>query len=259
MDSLSRSMKILTRSCYAIDAVQTKRTVRALGRSARGSTLEGREKCEHDIALLQLNEKFLSRTAVPIDLADAEDSIFLQSGTMTAAVGWGGENANSMTEARWPLAACPGESSAHLCTEHDDLTALQQGDNGGPLLWDGPKGWEQIGVHSSMSDDGTHRHVHVTAHLEWIASTVDSEPEPDACPVDPETPGNPPAPPGYVPQDLEIALGVSGDTVTLKTTEAGGYTLDDRPFVSGTDVTASNGSVYTLVLDGTTWTATLKP
>lgn len=221
--------------------------------------LEGYENWEHDIALLRLNEKFLSRTAVAVDLADPEDSIFLQAGTMTAAVGWGGENASSMTEARWPLAACPGGASIHLCTNRDEQTALQQGDSGGPLLWEGPEGWEQIGVHSSISDDGVHRHVRVVEHLAWIAETMASEPEPDACPVEPETPGPPPAPPGYVPQAVEIALGTSGDTVTLMTTEAGGYTLNSAPITSGTTVvSASNGSTYTLVLDGTTWSAVYR-
>ena len=220
--------------------------------------LEGLENWEHDIALVRLSEAFLSRTAVAIDLADPEDSIFLQPGTMTAAVGWGGDNAPSMTEASWPLAACPVGAAGHLCTNRGENTALQRGDSGGPLLWEGPDGWEQVGVHSSISDDGVHRHVRVSTHREWIAATMDSEPEIDACAVDPETPGPPPGPPGYVPQSVEIALGTSGDTVTLMTTEAGGYTYNALPALSGMVVSASNGSTYTLTLDGTTWSAVYR-
>ena len=220
--------------------------------------LEGFENWEHDIALVQMNEKFLSRTAVAIDLADLEDSIFLQPGTMTTSVGWGGENASSMTEASWPLAICPVSAATHLCTNRDERTALQQGDSGGPLLWEGPDGWEQIGVHSSISDDGVHRHVYVAGHLDWIAGAMGSEEEPDACPVDPEAPEPPPSGPPFVPQAVEVALGTSGGTLTLMTTEAGGYTLNAAEFVSGTEVTASNGSTYTLTLDGTTWSAAYK-
>ena len=220
--------------------------------------LERYEDWEHDIALLRLSEPFLSRTAVAVDLADPEDSIFLHPGTMSAAVGWGGENADSMTEASWPLAACPVGAAGHLCTNRGEDTALQQGDSGGPLLWEGPDGWEQIGVHSSISDDGVHRHVRVAEHLEWIAAAMDSEPELDACPVEPDTPGPPSAPPSFVPQAVEIALGTSGDTLTLMTAEDGGYTLNARPVSSGTVVSASNGSAYTLVLDGSTWSAVYR-
>lgn len=84
--------------------------------------LEGYEDWEHDIALVRMNEKFLSRTAAVIDLADPEDSIFLQPGTTTSAVGWGGENVFSMTEAIWPLAVGPISASSHLCRRRDNQT-----------------------------------------------------------------------------------------------------------------------------------------
>lgn len=69
----------------------------------------------------------------------------------------------------------------------------------------------------------------------------------------------PPAPPPFMVQAVEVALGTSGDTLTLITTEAGGYTLNGEAFASGTDVTASNGSVYTLMLERTKWHAVYKP
>ena len=69
----------------------------------------------------------------------------------------------------------------------------------------------------------------------------------------------PPAPPPFAPQAVEVALGTSGDTLTLMTTEEGGYTLNGEAFISGSDVTAEkNGSGYTLTLDGTTWSAAYK-
>ena len=62
-----------------------------------------------------------------------------------------------------------------------------------------------------------------------------------------------------MPQAVEVALGTSGDTLTLMTTEAGGYTLNGEAFASGAEVMAeANGSTYTLTLDGTTWSAAYK-
>ena len=52
-----------------------------------------------------------------------------------------------------------------------------------------------------------------------------------------------------------MALGTSGDTVTLMTTEAGGYTLDGQVFASGSMIAAPNGNQYLLTLAGGTWTA----
>ncbi len=67
--------------------------------------------------------------------------------------------------------------------------------------------------------------------------------------------GPPPAPPPFIPQAVEVALGTGGETITLMTTEAGGYTLNNEAFASGTTATASNRDLYRLTLDGTTWTA----
>ncbi len=65
----------------------------------------------------------------------------------------------------------------------------------------------------------------------------------------------PPAPPPFQPQPVEITLGTSGDTVTLMTTEGGGFTLNGEPFATGGSVTAGNGGQYTLTLAEGTWTA----
>ena len=65
---------------------------------------------------------------------------------------------------------------------------------------------------------------------------------------------------GTEPPGIEVVLGGSGESVTLRGTEGGGYTLDGKPVSSGAVVDSSTGARYRLVLgeDGT-WTATLVP
>ena len=72
--------------------------------------------------------------------------------------------------------------------------------------------------------------------------------------------GTPPAPPPFQPQPVEVALGTSGESVTLMTTEAGGYTIGDAAVESGTTVMSSSGASYTLTMgqDGM-WTAMFMP
>ncbi len=65
----------------------------------------------------------------------------------------------------------------------------------------------------------------------------------------------PTPPPAFQPQPVEITLGTSGDTVTLMTTEGGGFTLNGEAFESGGNVTAGNGGQYTLTLADGSWTA----
>ena len=60
----------------------------------------------------------------------------------------------------------------------------------------------------------------------------------------------------FQPQTVEVALGVSGETVTLMTTAEGSFRLGDAPFNSGDTVTATNGNVYVLALEDGAWTAT---
>ncbi len=81
-----------------------------------------------------------------------------------------------------------------------------------------------------------------------LAGCGGDEPTPIARPVTP-------APPPFQPQPVEITLGTSGDTVTLMTTEGGGFTLNGEAFASGGNVTAGNGGQYTLTLAEGAWTA----
>ena len=60
----------------------------------------------------------------------------------------------------------------------------------------------------------------------------------------------------FQPQTVEVALGISGETVSLMTTEAGSFRLGDAPFNSGDTVTATNRNVYVLTLEDGAWTAT---
>ena len=71
-------------------------------------------------------------------------------------------------------------------------------------------------------------------------------------------PARPPAPPPFKPQPVDVALGASGLTITLMTTEAGGFTLNGKPIASGATYAAENGN-YTLTLSGGVWTATFAP
>ena len=79
-----------------------------------------------------------------------------------------------------------------------------------------------------------------------------SEPAPVARP-----PAPPPAPPPFQPQAVEVALGESGGTVTLMTTEGGGFTLNGEAFAGG-EVTAENDNIYLLALADGTWTAVFQ-
>ena len=70
-------------------------------------------------------------------------------------------------------------------------------------------------------------------------------------------PAPPPAPPSFQPQPVHVALGNYGGTLTLMTTEAGGFTLDGRRFTGGA-VEAENGNRYVLTLADGQWTATFQ-
>lgn len=71
-------------------------------------------------------------------------------------------------------------------------------------------------------------------------------------------PPAPPPRPAFVPKDVPIDLGTSGEQVTLQTTEAGGYTLKGEAFASGTTVEAG-GNTYRLTLADDEWTAEYVP
>ena len=64
----------------------------------------------------------------------------------------------------------------------------------------------------------------------------------------------------FVPAETAVALGTSGSTLVLASTEAGGFTRNGEDFASGTEVTAENGSAYALTLDATgAWMAAFVP
>ena len=69
----------------------------------------------------------------------------------------------------------------------------------------------------------------------------------------------------FLPTEVVIDLGTSGTTVTLATTEAGGWTRDGEAFASGTTVqggtNAATGAAneYELILADGTWTPTYRP
>ena len=226
--------------------------------------LEDFEDWGRDIALIRLSEKFLSRTAVSVELGDDIDSLFLQTGVMVTAVGWGGPDpntVNAMTASEWPLSVCGEGSELHLCTDPvPDGHHAENGDSGGPLLLAVDDEWVQVGIHSSVDESGVTRHVKVAEHRQWIDDALEGKLAPEnACASDPETPPPPPAaPPPFQPQPVEVALGASGQSITLMTTEAGGFTLNGEAIASGAIHQAANGR-YVLQLSGTTWTARFLP
>ena len=65
----------------------------------------------------------------------------------------------------------------------------------------------------------------------------------------------PPAPPPFQPQSVPVTLGESGGTVTLMTTQAGGYTLNGQALASGATVTGEGDREYVLTLASGAWTA----
>ena len=69
----------------------------------------------------------------------------------------------------------------------------------------------------------------------------------------------PPAPPPFRPQAITVNLGEHGGSITLMTTQAGGYTRDGQAFTSGTEVEAENGNKYRVTLAGQAWSAEFLP
>ena len=78
-------------------------------------------------------------------------------------------------------------------------------------------------------------------------------------------PAPPPAPPPFEPEAVKVALGEADDagdgmygTVTLMTTEAGGFTFNGEAFEGGADnpVEGEGGRMFVLTLVDGTWTAT---
>ena len=89
-----------------------------------------------------------------------------------------------------------------------------------------------------------------------LAGCGGDEPSATATPPAPA-----PAPPPFQSQPVEVALGESGGTATLMTTEAGGFTLNGEAFEGGTDspVEGEGGRRYVLTLADGTWSAAFLP
>lgn len=219
----------------------------------------------HDLALVELDERFLSRTTRTIGMADALAGLLVQPGLSVTIVGWGSADGSptSMTAATKQLKACPEIPEWAVCTESPLEPTVQGGDSGGPVLME--SGGEQILVAvNSWREPGSpsrSRYVRVAEHREWIDSVLaGTAPAPDPCAVDPaeppvQPPAPPPAPEPFQPQLVEVALGDSGSKVTLMTAPGGGYTLNGRAFAGG-EVRAGNGDRYMLALSNGVWTAT---
>ena len=82
----------------------------------------------------------------------------------------------------------------------------------------------------------------VSLAVMMLASCADSSPSPP-----------PPAP--FAPRPVVVSLGAHGGSITLTTTQSGGYTRDGQPFSSGTTVEGENGNMYRLTLSGGQWSA----
>ena len=67
-------------------------------------------------------------------------------------------------------------------------------------------------------------------------------------------PPAPPRPPPFQPQAVTVELGDHGGTLTLMTTQSGGYTRNGQPFPSGTTIEAEGNSYKVTLADGK-WTA----
>ena len=207
-----------------------------------------------DVALLRLSSPLEASTLQDAHLADDLEGYLALPGTQVTLVGYGKPTVNEYkTAGETTVAACAeGTAAGVICTEN--LTVgIEAGDSGGPLLYRLHDEWIQIGVNSSYDTTGPmrlSRHVNVLDVLDWIEETA-AQDDPNVV----RPPGPPPPPPPFVPQAVSVALGTSGDIVTLMTTEAGGYTLNSMAFPSGSTVQSINGDTYTLTLDGTTWSA----
>ena len=83
-----------------------------------------------------------------------------------------------------------------------------------------------------------------------LVGCAESSPRPPPAP--------PPPPPPFVAQEVPVELGDHGGSITLMTTQSGGYTKDGQPFQSGATIEAS-GNQYKLTLADGKWSAEYVP
>lgn len=62
----------------------------------------------------------------------------------------------------------------------------------------------------------------------------------------------------FMPMLVTVALGSTGDSVTLVQAEDSSWWIGNRAVADGSTVRAGNGNVYTLMLDGNEWSATYR-
>ena len=174
-----------------------------------------------------------------------------RSGESAIAVGIGESDYHRiMRMARWTVADCPEEYGVTLCTQNDGISVSEPGDSGGPLLIQRDAEWRQAGIAIWVDQpQGITGFASVADHAQWIRSVSEVETPPVSG-----LPSPPPAPPPFRPQPIDVPLGNSGDTLTLMTTEDGGFTFDGQPF-SGGVVTTENGNTYMVALESGAWSA----
>ena len=64
----------------------------------------------------------------------------------------------------------------------------------------------------------------------------------------------------FQPMEVMVPLGASGESATLMTTEAGGFSMDGAAFEAGGLATSTEGARYTLTMDDDgMWMATFMP
>jgi len=159
------------------------------------------------------------------------------------------------------------------------LGTTESGSSGSPVLksidFEGSQLWAVVGVvvgsNAHHLDEGSpwgptcdadhrvafSRFDHIYETIQPYMESEDALPDPP--PSSPSTPPPPPtAPPPFQPEPVEVALGASGQNITLMTAEGGGFTLNGQPVRSGATYTAANGN-YTLTYSDGAWTATFAP
>ena len=86
----------------------------------------------HDLAMIRLESKFLSRTATTVEMADAINGLFVQPGLMVTALGWGGDGSQeSVTAIEKSLTSCAEIPESAVCTESQVAPTIEGGDSGG--------------------------------------------------------------------------------------------------------------------------------
>ena len=200
------------------------------------------EASTKDIALIEMSESLTSRYVRPVELPSESHIAQIQNGLNVTVLGLEPSN---LVRAEWPLTPCDNPEDWTVCAQMSMSQHVEPGDSGGAVLMRDGEDWVLVGTtFYSYGAGGQLAAQRTSYYLPWIAQYVGDEPD---------GPGT-----SSSPQAVEVALGSSGSTVTLMTTQAGGFTLDGEDFTGG-DVNAENGNTYTLSLVNGEWRATFVP